>query len=524
VSTQRSTHPCPACGHGVALTARFCGACGAPQADQRDRAAELRAELTGLAARFRAADLLPTALVDALDGLGAAPVRRSPRVVLVGELGRGSRALANRLAGSAVLSAGPSQRGAPAFLDQSSDDLPEGSVLAAAAIEVAPPLAAGADTTSEGVIPAVMRADVLVFALSAAQLLSATERRLLTALAGLTDAPIALAVGRMDAIETDEDLDDIVRRTERFRSTLSPVPEVFLLPADTDDAPRLQEWIHTRIADVGKDTDLAWESRVRHLLTSVAAVLAASKQPVEALPGLETLQDQLLAAHSAARSAARTRLEEGLGKLRDMLGDHLADMSPEQRVHEGASELAIAIEALLRESVDTWKSHLADGLANAELPAASLQAAIDRPDTVGDVTGDTPKLAPRLPDQSYGLMAAAVGLSVGVLMLPAGGSGAIAIGLGLTAGSVAVAKVLKGRRDDELRQAHTEALDGWLREVGVRSEDWLVDHVDGAHELIDRRLSELHRHAVQHRNQSTPAALRRDLSALSARLSSAGAA
>jgi len=518
MNTQRSTHPCPACGHGVALTARFCGACGEPQADQRDRAAGLRSELTALAARFRAADLIPTVLVDALDGLGAAPVRRSPRVVLVGELGRGVRALANRLAGAALLKAGPSQRGAPALLDHDPETASENSLLQAASIEVAPPLAAGADTTTEGVIPAVMRADVLVFSLSAAQLLSATERRLLTALAGLTNAPLALAVGRMDVVETDEDLDDIARRTERFRNTLPHAPHVFLLPADTDDAPRLQEWVRGHLDTVGTDGDELWERRAGHLLAAVGAVLDASDVSADTLPSLDVLRGQLDLAHDSARSSARTRLEEGLAKLRDALADRLSDMSPEERVHEGAAELAIAIETLLRLSVETWKTDLAGALADAELPAASLQAAIDRPDTVGEVTGDAPKLSPRLPDQSYGLMAAAVGLSVGVLMLPAGGSGAIAIGLGLTAGSVAAAKVLRGRRDDQLRDAHTETLDAWLREVGVRSEDWLVDHLDGAHDLIATRLTELYHHAATHRDQTTPAALAADLTSLQDRL------
>lgn len=519
MNTVRSTHPCPACGVGVSPTAKFCGSCGAPQPDLRDRAAELRTELSSLASRFRAADLVPPVLVDALQGLGAAPVRRSPRVVIIGELGRGSRALANRLAGSEVLAAGPSQRGAPALLDHDPHTAGERSVLSMTSLEVAPPLAAGADAVADGVIPAVMRSDVVVMALSAAQLLSATERRLLTALAGLTDAPIALAVGRMDAIETDEDLDDTIRRTERFRSTLSPPPAVFLLPADTDDAPRLLDWIRAQVETVGSDTDAAWEQRADHLLAAVAAVLAASEVDVDELPELDTLQDQLTTAHAAARAAARTELEVGLGKIRDALADRIDDMSPEERVHEGAAELAMAIEALLRATVDTWKSGLASALADAHLPAASLQAALDRPDTARQVTGNTPKLHPRLPDQSYGLMAAAVGLSVGVLMLPAGGSGAIAMGLGLSAGSVAVAKVLRSRRDDLLKQAHKETLDAWLREVGVRADDWLIDHVDGAHELITDRLAVLHTHAASHRDQTTPAALRRDLVDLRERLS-----
>lgn len=517
----RSTHPCPACGHGVALSAQFCGGCGAAQPEQRDPALARRAALSALATRCRATDALPDVLVEALAGLGAAPAHRSPRIVIVGELGRGSRALANRLVGAPRLKAGPSQRGAPALLEQETDTASPESLLSVAAVEVAPPLAAGADSTTAGVIPAIMRADAVVFALSAAQLLSATERRLLTALAGLTDAPIALAVGRMEVAETDEDLDDIARRTQRFRDALAPAPAVFLLPAETDDAPRLEAWLREQLAQTADDTEVAWCTRATHLLDAVSAVLAASDQDAPALPELPALQAELSDAHASARAAAMARLEAGLGQVRDALADRLDEMSPEERVHEGSSELAIAIEALLRASVDAWRSELADALADAELPAASLQAAVDRPDTVGEVTGEAPKLAPRLPDQSYGLMAAAVGLSVGVLMLPAGGSGAIAIGLGLTAGSVAAARVLRGRRDEELRAVHTDALDGWLREVGVRAGDWLVDHVDGAHELIEARLGELHAHARGHHDHTTPAAIADAVAALRPQLDAA---
>jgi len=494
--------------------------CGSAQIEQRDRAAELRVDLSELAARFRAAGLIPAVLVDALQGLGAAPVRHSPRVVIVGELGRGSRDLANRLAGTRALKTGPSQRDAAAVLDHDPETVFENSLLKEASIEVAPPLAAGAETTAEGVIPALMRADVVLFALSAAQLLSATERRLLTAVAGLTDAPLALAVGRMDVIDTVEDLDDTARRTERFRSTLSGAPSVFLLPADTDDAPRLHEWVSQQLEAVGSQMEAAWERRAQHLLSAVSSVLEAADVVEAELPTLEALRTELAIAHVGALTASRTRLEEGLSRLRDDLAARLRDMTPEQRVHEGAAELAMAVEALLRSGVDTWRRELTAALADAQLSAASVQAAMDRPDTLGEVTGRTPKLSARLPDQSYGLMAAAVGLSVGVLMLPAGGSGTVVMGLSLSAGSVAVAKVLRSRRESDLMQMHKEALDSWLREVGVRADDWLVDHLEGALERVVTRLSELYEHAVGVRKWTTPQGLARALSALNKRLES----
>ena len=518
MTTPRTTHPCPSCGQGVSLTARYCGICGAPLAAQRDPATALRAELSGIAARLRATALLPPRMVQALDGLGSAAAHQSPRVVIVGELGRGCRALANRLAGRPVLKAGPSLRGAAAFLAADPDHTPTGSILATAALEVAPPLASGAEAIAEGVIPAMMRADVVVFALSAAQLLSGTERRLLTGISSLTAAPIALAVGRMEVADTDEDLDDIIRRTERFRDALAPSPAVFLLPADTDDAPRLQTWLQDQLTRVATDTERGWERRTAHLLGASLAILEGSVDPARTLPALDVLQSELRRAHDAARASARTHLEEGLSTIRDALAERLDDMTPEERIHSGASELAIAIEVLVRESVDAWSHQLADGLSEAELPAASIGAAAERPETIGAITGDSPKLTARLPDQSYGLMAAAVGLSVGVLMLPAGGSGTLAIGLGLTAGSVAVARVLSGQRAEELRQLHTAALDSWLREVGVRSQDWLVEHLDHAHERISQRLIELHDHAQTHQSHASPAALRHDLGSLLSRL------
>ena len=474
----------------------------------------LRAQLSILVARFRSTDLVPSAMVDALDGLAMAPAHPAPRVVIIGELGRGSRALANRLAGTNRLKAGPSQRGAAALLDIDPQDASPRSLLQHASIEVAPPLASGAETTSEGVIPTLMRADVVVFALSAAQLLSAAERRLLTGLAGLTSAPIALAVGRMEVVETEEDLDDVIRRTGRFRDTLQPAPEVFLLPGETDDAPRLQAWILQRLADVAVDTALAWEARAQHLLSTTSALLDAAAPNGDAQPDLSSLLRTLEDAHTSSRRAARAHLEDGLSIIRDTLSGRMADMTPEERIHEGASELSIAIEALLRGSIDLWRTQLTSALADADLLTLSLGPASDQPDTVSAVTGEAPKLTARLPDQSYGLMAAALGLSVGVLMLPTGGTSAIALGLGLTAGSAAAARVLHDRREDRLRQVHAEALDSWLREVGLRAEDWMVDHLDRLHSRIATRLGELHDHAVQHRASTSPAALHSALDAL----------
>ena len=116
------------------------------------------------------------------------------------------------------------------------------------------------------------------------------------------------------------------------------------------------------------------------------------------------------------------------------------------------------------------------------------------------------------------LIGSAVGLSVGVLLLPVGGSGAIAMGVGLTASSYAAARVLRGRRDSALRDAHLDELDRWLREVGAQASDWLVDHVDNAHELMAARLAQLHAHALRHREASTPAALRAAVAQLRDRL------
>lgn len=504
----RATHPCPSCGAGVQLQARFCGLCGTAMPEQPERAAALRAQLSLFASRLRATDLLPTALVDALQGLGAAPVRPRPGVVLIGELGRGCRALANRLAGAPLLRSGPSQRGAPACLDHAPDSVPTGSLLHRCTIEIAPPLAAGTDTTTHGVIPTLMRADVVVFALSASQLLSATERRLLTSIAALTNAPIALAVGHMNAMETEDDLEDTVQRTDRFRSTLTPPPEVFLLPADTDDAPQLQSWIEQQLGQVHQQSGQAWDQRALHLLAAVEAVLAAADAGPEDIPSLNELTEQLLLAHQTAAKSARSTLEAGLDTLRSALAERLEEMSPEERVHEGASELVLATESLLRVAANTWQTELTQALDRAQLLSAALHAPRDGAAPPEEVTGSAPKLPPRMPDQSYGLVAAAVGLSVGVLMLPAGGSGVVAMGLGLSAGSVAVARVLRGRRDHQLKELHRDALDGWLREVGVRAEDWLVDHMEHAHEQIAAHLTTLHQHASVHHAQTRPAALR----------------
>lgn len=505
MNPHRHTHPCPACAHAVSVTARFCGGCGAELADRRNRSSELRAAMSGIAHRLSVAgDSAPSAILEAARALGSTPVDPNARVVVLGELGRGTRALANLLAEDDALAAGPSQRGAAATLERRDDA--EG-LRGQATIEVAPPLAEGAESTREGVVPALMRADVVLFALSAAQLLSATERRLLRSLAQLTDAPIALVVGRMDVVETEEDLDDVQRRTERFRGTLERDAVSFVMK-DLEAETALRSWVQASIAEASVRTDSAWEQRAHHLLGALAPIVDAGLSGQSPLVPLPDLLDALSTVHGQARSSARSELDDGLGKLRRALGSRLEDMSAEERVHEGASELVAALEALIRRSVNTWKAQLADGLAEHALARASLQAGVDRDASVSELTESIPHLAARLPDQSYGLMAAAVGLSVGVLLLPVGGAGAIAMGVGLTASSYAAAKVLRGRRDDELRQAHTDELDRWLREVGAQAGDWLVDHVDSAYELMVSRLSDLHAHAERQREIGTPEALR----------------
>jgi len=471
--------------------------------------------MSGVAHRLSVAGVIaPPAILEAARALACTPVDPDARVVVLGELGRGTRALANLLAEDDALAAGPSQRGAAVTLDR--EEGVEG-LRGLATIEVAPPLAGGAESTGEGVIPALMRGDVVLFALSAAQLLSATERRLLRSLSQLTDAPIALVVGRMDVVETDEDLDDVQRRTERFRSTLGRDAVSFVLN-DVDAHAALRDWSRAAIAEASVRTDAAWEQRARHLLGALAPLVGEARPEQPPLAALDDLLEALSEVHGQARGCARAQLDDGLGKLRAALGSRLEDMSIEERVHEGASEVAAALEALVRTSVDTWKTELADGLADLDLARASLQAGMDRDATVSDLTEGTPHLSARLPDQSYGLMAAAVGLSVGVLLLPVGGSGAVVMGVGLTAGSYAAAKVLRGRRDDELRQAHTDELDRWLREVGAQAGDWLVDHVDTAHELMTSRLSDLHAHAVRHREAGAPEVLRTAVQELQDRL------
>lgn len=516
MSPHRYTHPCPACGYPVSITARFCGNCGTTLADRRDRSAELRAAMSGVVHRLEARDsqVLPAMLVDAARALAITPVDPDARVVIIGELGRGTRALANLLASEDALETGPSQRGAAATLDRL--DAHSG-LRGKTTIEVAPPLAEGAQSTREGVIPALMRADVLVVGLSAAQLLSATERRLLRSLAQLTDAPIALVVGRMDAIETTEDLDDVKRRTNRFRSTFGRDAVVFLLESD-DSANAVRAWVEGALAQATVRVDAAWEQRAGHVLSALAPTLTEDTEAPPPLATLDELTDGLSVAHSHARSHARAQLDDGLAKLKSALAARLADMSTEERVHEGASELAAALEALVRTAVDSWQTELAGALADVELTQASIQAGTHHDVAVSTLTEGAPRLAPRHPDQSVGLMAAAVGLSVGVLLLPVGGSGAIAMGVSLTAGSYAAARVLRGRRDDALREAHTDELDRWLREVGAQANDWLVDHIDSAHELMTARLAELHAHTLSHREAAAPAALQAAVAHLRDRL------
>lgn len=509
MSTHRATHPCPECGAGVAPTARFCGACGAALPEERGDLDHARARLHDLALRLEAAgDLVPEPLRTALSEVSAVEVDAVPRVVVLGEQGRGTRALANRLVGAARLKAGPSAGDAAAVL---AHDPHATGLLRRATVEVAPPLAAGAEEMASGVIPALVRADVVLVALSAAQLLSATERRILSSLWPLVSAPAALVVGRMDALEDDDDYADLEERTAAFARRLSPSPARLTLPAaDRLDPGAVAAFVDDALDAGGQDRSSAWASRARHLLAGLDGVISAMDAAADdALAPLDHLLAQLSSAHQTAEAAARTELDEGVAALRDRLRVHLSDMTPEQRAHEGAAELVAAVEALLGTVVTTWRTTLATALQsaeNSELAAVSVDGVSTAAGSLQGVTGELPPLPRRLADRSSGLMVAAVGLTVGVLLLPSGGS-SLLVGAGLTAGSFAAARVLRDRQESQLAELHGDALDAWLREVGVRAGDWLSEHLAQWHQDISQQLTALHEHARLHHHLRSPAAL-----------------
>ncbi len=508
MTPHRATFPCTRCGAAISENARFCGMCGEARAADPSPETTLRTRLSALTMRLRAANnLVPVDLVDALSALALDRPPAAPHVVILGEQGRGTRALANRVLGQARLAAGPSTRDAAVRLavDPTASDL-----LAHISLEVAPPLAADAEQTADGVIAALMRADIVLFCLSAVQLLSATERRLISALARLTDAPKALITHRMDVADTEEDQEDIYARVEGFRVELHDAigiaPDVFF--DDGQGAPPWTDWLAQQRAMTNAAHPARWTPRAQHLLTALTAILDVSAPTSAPLPPVEILTQALAEAHAAARARAHVTLDEGLARLRADLRSHLEGMTAEQRSHEGAAELVVRTEGLLRECTRTWCVALDEALQSFSLPLPPANLSADP--HIPSITGALPHLERRLPESSVGLMAAAIGLSAGVLLLPIGGPSVVAVGVGLTAGSYATARVLRDRRNAQLLDHHADTLDQWLREVGVRANDWLSDDLDTAHERMAAQLVDLHAQANHHRDLHHPTALAED--------------
>jgi hypothetical protein len=380
-----------------------------------------------LAALRRLADELdrsaayPAALVRAVQAAAAGPAEDRHTTVVLGEKSRGKTTLVNRLLGRAVLPAGRRGTGRTvrlrhgktwrALLDDAATEvlvvdppfpgdeakpyrLIEGpaDLLRFTALVDTP----GLNNVDQGLEAWALRealaADLVVVCLSAEQLLSETERRLVREqLLPLTSCPLLAAVTHLDRVEQEEDRQELEARLRRFLESVPPgrVQAVRIAGGGdpTGPAPELENAIRNLAARVGQSQRETWAGRVDTLLGLLEPLLAdppAAPPPAPA-PGeaFEDVRAALRREHDLALREATSHLRAGLADLRLSLPARVADLTPERLRHECAARLIADVHRLGREAARSYLSSLQGSLADDGPAALRTTVALLNPDAAG---------------------------------------------------------------------------------------------------------------------------------------------
>ncbi|MCB9743447.1 MAG: M48 family metalloprotease [Alphaproteobacteria bacterium] len=340
-------------------------------------------------------------------------------------------------------------------------------------------------------VPALMRAGAAVGVLSAAQLLSRVEREVLAGVLRHYQGPVALAIGRMDALETDEDAQDVQRRVERFSEGLDNAA-IFPLPVH-EPPEELARWLRRHVRWEGDEAQGRWRARALAVVGALVRLCEGDELDSVDLNGaLRRLGAQLDEEHRAALDAARSELRLGFAELRREAPERLADLDTEARLHEGVAGLIAAAAEIGDRAGRSYLDHLQHALVafGAAPLADAVEGLTERLSGPGwaQREGEEPRLRRRGP-QSNRVIAAAIGtLSVGALLIPGAPAWLALSGLGLGAASLLAGQQAREERERKLAEGHAEDVAAWLDEVEATLDERLEQTAERCRAALAERL------------------------------------
>lgn len=427
-------------------------------------AADLHAALRQLADRCRAAGL-PDFAGLALERLATEETDAPPSVVFLGERYRGHAALVQALT---------------PFAD-------------GIRLVDTPFLGEEEERFAAESMPALLCASAVVACASAAQMLGESERERLGLLLRLVRCPVALVVGRMDVIESEEDDRDVRRRAERFAAPLGAAV-LYLVPVEQPHE-ELLAWLRSACeAGAGEG---AWRERVNSALSAIELLCGDDDALVGAV---DALREALRAEHTRALSEARAVLRQRIARVRAEAPVWLDAMGGDERRHEGVSRLLDEVGEAADAAGRTYLAELERALSGvADAPLSRVGVGLQ--DQLGALAADalrrtTPALQlPRRGEKSAPLIATALGtLAVGALFVPGAPVWVAATGLGLGVVSYLASGEVRAERDRALGRGHREDIEGWL----ARTEEAMAAKLDEvAAQCLDALEAKLQVGAVQ---------------------------
>lgn len=326
------------------------------------------------------------------------------QLVTIGELGRGKTTLVNRLLDRAVMPTGAGSCGEPMTARHgsawrglsingavlSTDTLPlknakairivEGpaEVLEWTQVTDTPGMNDTDDRFAEAVIVEALAADIILFCVSATQLLSESERHLLEQrILPIATGAVAVVVTHMDLVETEEDNEDVCKRVARLLNrSREPAKTLhsFFLPPSPAPLTELRDFIYRTASTAAASRLRSWQERAHSVLTLAAESVRAAQQPASAaapprpLWSFQEVEALVAREHSLAIASAQVCLGQGFARLRKRLPELLKGVSSSESQERFRSILAGTVQGIAVSSYDAYERAFKNGLSQGVPP------------------------------------------------------------------------------------------------------------------------------------------------------------
>ena len=320
------------------------------------------------------------------------------QLVTLGELGRGKTTLVNRLLGKAVMPTGAGSSSEPMTARHgstwrglssngavlSTDAIPlknakairivEGpaEVLEWTQITDTPGMNDTDDRFAEAVIVEALAADIILFCVSATQLLSESERHLLEQrILPIATGALAIVVTHMDLVETAEDHEDVCKRVARLINRGREPAKLlhsFLLPPSPAPLTELRDFIHRTTKTAAESRLRSWQERAQSVLALAAESARAAQQPESAtapprpLWSIQEVERLISREHSLAIASAQVCLGEGFARLRKRLPELLKGVGSSESQERFRSTLAGTAQGIAVSSYNAYERAFRKGL------------------------------------------------------------------------------------------------------------------------------------------------------------------